>query len=117
MQRPTSNKGYATLQAPQIGLAASKVAATNRGLLYGFFGYNDGPEQFIQIHDAASLPANGAAPLLPSIKVPAKQWFSFDAGEFPIPFETGCVICNSSTVATKTIGSADCQFNVQYMED
>lgn len=112
--RPGTNRLLATDYSSQVALAASKVAKAAAGNLYGFFGYNDGPDQFILIFDDSTLPIDGTAPAIAAIAVKSKQWFSFDAGEHPIPFENGCVICNSSTAATKTIGAADCQFTVQY---
>ena len=87
--------------------AASLVAASNPTGLRGITGYNSkASAQFIQIHDAASLPADTAVPSY-IIKVPADSNFSLDFGA-AVDFNTGVVICNSSTGATKTIGSADC---------
>lgn len=111
---PGINRLMATDENPQVALAASKVIKATQGNLYGHSGYNDGPEQFILIFDSATLPIDTTAPRLPAIKVPAKQHWSMDPGEHPIWFQSGIVICNSSTAATKTIGSADCQFNASF---
>ena len=95
-------------------LAASLIVKADKGTLYGLTGYNNkSSSQFIQIHDAASLPANGAAPVI-VFTVPATTSFSLDY-EVGREFQTGIVISNSSTAATKTIGSADCWFDVQYI--
>lgn len=94
--------------------AASLVAASNGPVyLCGLTGYNANTStQFIQIHDAASLPADTAVPKI-VFEVQASSKFALDYGSSPRKFTTGIVICNSSTQATKTIGSANCWFDVQ----
>lgn len=93
---------------------ASQVVKPNPGTVVGVTGYNSkASAQFVQLHDAASLPADTAVPAV-TITVPASSNFSIDFGNFGRAFSTGIVICNSSTGPTKTIGSADCFFDVQY---
>lgn len=93
--------------------AASLVVASNAARLCGMSGYNAKVSaQFIQIHDAASLPADGAAPKV-VFEVAASSKFAIDYGINPREFAAGIVVCNSSTQATKTIGAADCWFDVQ----
>lgn len=105
----------APVNATTTANAASLVVKATAGLLYGLTGYNAKTSaQFIQIHDAASLPADTAVPKV-VFSVPASSNFSLDYGEYAKSFTTGIVICNSSTEATKTIGSADCWFDVQYV--
>jgi len=95
------------------GAVASLVCASNPAFLAGFSGYNyKTSSQFIQIHDAASLPADGAVPRI-VFSVAASDDFAQDFNMNPREFAVGIVICNSSTEFTKTIGSADCQFDVQ----
>lgn len=94
-------------------VVASLVVATNPCILDGFTGYNaKASAQFIQIHDATSLPAEGAVPKI-SFIAQADSPFSLDHGLKGRKFANGIVICNSSTHMTKTIGSADCSFDVQ----
>lgn len=84
------------------------------GAIFSLSGYNSkASAQFIQIHDAASLPADGAVPKV-IFKVPPDSNFSFDFGTYGRYFPTGIAVCNSSTGPTKTIGSADCWFDAQY---
>lgn len=100
--------------APTTALAASLVVKATSGTLYGLTGHSSrSSEQFIQIHDAVSLPADTAVPVV-VFRVPATSSFSlnYDAGR---EMQNGIVICNSSTAATKTIGSADCWFDVEYI--
>jgi hypothetical protein len=76
-------------------------------------GFNSGSTQYIQIHNASSLPADTAVPIY-VFKAPGGASFSLDLSPYGDYFSTGIVVCNSSTIATKTIGSADCWFIAQY---
>lgn len=86
--------------------AASLVVRNSAGTLLRIIGYNAGGAQFIQVHDAAALPADTAVPAI-SIAAAATSNFTIEIPE-GVSFANGIVVCNSSTVATKTIGAADC---------
>jgi len=93
--------------------AASLIVADREATLKGVTGYNSKTSsQFIQLHDSATLPAESSAPKITFV-VGAASNFSLDFGDDGRPFNNGIVICNSSTGATKTIGSADCWFDAQ----
>lgn len=99
--------------ATTAALAASLVVRADGGRLFAIDGYNgSASDQYIQVFDAAALPANGTVPKM-VMPVPAGSYFTF---YWPMgkPFTTGIVICNSSTAATKTIGSADCLFDADH---
>lgn len=103
----TSNKTTAAY-------AASLVVKATAGTLYGLRGYNSAiTTQFIQVHDAASLPTDGAVPKV-VLTVPASSNFNIDFGEFGRFFSVGIVVCNSSTGPTKTIGAADIWADAQF---
>jgi hypothetical protein len=111
---PTANSDFAPTNSTQAAAATSKVIKASAGTLYGISGYNaKASAQFIQLHDATSLPVDTAVPVF-GITVAATSNFSIDFGAYGMAFATGIVVCNSSTVATKTIGSADCHFFARY---
>src|SRR3954465_15283918 len=97
--RPKSTTAY----------AASLVVKKEAGVLLSCFGYNSGPQQWVQIHDAAALPANTAVPLHTFV-IAAGDNFSVIIPTTGIPCGTGIVIANSSTAQTLTVGAADCWF-------
>lgn len=84
------------------------------GILFGFSVFNNkGSAQFLQVFDSQTLPAEGLAPEL-TFTMAASSNFATDW----IPgrtFRRGIWIVNSSTAATKTIGSADCYIDAQFV--
>jgi len=95
--------------------AASLVISDHPAQLVRVTGYNSkGSAQFIQLHDAASLPADTAIPKC-VITVTATANFTIDFAVEPRVFNAGIIVCNSSTGPTKTIGSADCWFDAQFI--
>lgn len=105
----------ANSSAATSALAASLVVKAAAGRLFQLTGVNTkASAQYIQIHNTTSSPADTAVPVLLAY-VPAGANFSFDFGSIGRYFSTGITVCNSSTAATKTIGSADCWFNAEYL--
>ena len=97
--------------AATTALASSLIAKSSAGNLRGFVGYTT-TDQFVQVHNTSSVPANGVAPLV-CFPVQANVPFSIDFG-YAIPCDTGIVICNSTTGLTKTLGAADMFVTVVY---
>lgn len=93
----------------QAAYAKGSQVSTVPSILHGLSGYNSGAAQFIQVHDAASVPDDGAVPKL-NLKVDATANYSIDLGVYGMEFANGIYVCNSSTAETKTLGAADTQF-------
>jgi len=97
-----------------VAYEASTIAKASSGTIFSVTGYNSKTsKQFIQLHDSATLPADGAVPKI-IWSVPASSNFFLEFAEIGRKCDNGITLCNSSTGNTKTIGSADCWFNVQY---
>jgi len=97
-----------------VAYEASTIAKASSGTIFSVTGYNSKTsKQFIQLHDSATLPADGAVPTI-IWSVPASSNFYLEFAEIGRMCANGITLCNSSTGPTKTIGSADCWFNVQY---
>ena len=94
-------------------LENSCVVKTGDGILYGLTVTNTkASAQFVLMFEGRTLPADTTVPIIAK-SVPANDAVGFNW--FPgRAFSSGLILCNSSTNATKTIGSADCLFDVQY---
>lgn len=112
---PTGTSTNAPTNSTSTAYETNRVAKASAGVIYGITGYNSKTSsQFIQLHNTASLPADTAVPVV-TFLVPASSPFTLDWGTYGRYCSTGITLCNSSTGPTKTIGSADCWFDVQYV--
>lgn len=96
--------GQANLKT--TGAGRSAVRAKESTLFSGYVYNAKISTVYIQVFDAAALPADGAVPTLPPIKCPTDTNASLDfwAGA---KFATGVVIASSTTAGTLTITTAD----------
>ena len=87
-------------------LENDRQIATGAGRLLQLSVYNDkATAQYIQLHDVAAAPNDGAVPFF-IFEIAPKTLASIVAKSFTL----GLYVCNSSTAATKTIGGNDCWF-------
>jgi hypothetical protein len=94
------NQGGVTGQVARL----HRIIATN----------TNAAQRFIQVFDSATLPADGAVPLITFPLGPgASTQPPIDFGVYGRTFQNGIVICNSvATEATKTLGAADSFFDL-----
>lgn len=93
----------------------SRLVKAGPGYLFGLSGFNSKVSaQWIQVHDSATLPADGAVPEL-ILTVSTVANFSILWALPGRAFQRGIYLVNSSTGPTKTIGAADCWFDAQYI--
>jgi len=98
--------------APARLLSSIKISGPI--VVKGFTVYNTkASAQFLNMFDADALPADTAVPII-SWPLAASNGVGFGWQPNGRRFDAGLVLCNSSTDGTKTIGAADCLFDVQY---
>jgi len=103
------------LSVSSIALASSLEVKSGRGILFGFTGYNtNAAAQYILVFDCQAAPVAGQIPET-VVKADATGNFFAYWGSVGKAFQSGCWLCNSSTVATLTAGGADCWFDAQYI--
>lgn len=97
-----------------VALEASAVVKASAGTLIEVIVTNTSASaQYIQVHDSTTVPADTTVPLT-TFLVGASQTVSY-VPKGGLTCGTGITLCNSSTAATKTIGAADCWFDVRYV--
>jgi hypothetical protein len=112
---PISDSATSWSVATTGAAVASKIFKASAGTLRSVHGVNNKTTaQYIMVLNSATLSADGATPI-DVLFAEAGANFFFDYGEDGLYCSAGITICNSSTLATKTIGSADCIINGRYL--
>jgi hypothetical protein len=111
---PTEDDALLPLNYTSPALASSCVVKTGPGLLVGFTVTNtSASSQYVLVFDATTLPADGTIPILAaSVSANTTSTFNWIPGR---THQHGIILCNSSTNTSKTIGSANCIFDVQFL--
>lgn len=92
----------------------SEVVKATPGTVHRISGFNSHVAAvFIQLHDAASLPANGVVPAI-ILHAPATSAFDFDLSKIGRYCQKGITVCSSSTGPTLTLSGATAWFSIQY---
>ena len=95
-------------------LEASRVVKATPGAVASAVMFNNnGATRYLQLHNAAALPANGAVPFM-VIPVPTATSVALPITFSRVPLSVGIVVALSTTAATLTIGAADGLFTVTY---
>lgn len=103
----------AVSHAQVTAAAASLVAKASAGTVNEVRITNGAVAQYFQLHDVSSLPANGVPPKeVVYIAANGVGGWSWPQGRV---CTTGITVCNSSTMATKTIGAADSWIAIDYV--
>jgi hypothetical protein len=96
------------------GALAASILVPGKIVVYGFTVYSTkGSAQYLNVFDANTVPADAAVPLF-SFALAANSGVGFGFTPRGRQFQTGLVLCNSSTDTAKTLGSVDCFFDVQF---
>ncbi len=114
-ETPDATSTYSITPYISAAAEASSVIKASAGNLFGAYMVNTNVAvRYFQVFNSTTVPAEGTVPVL-VFPVQPGSTFSFDTGKFSNYFTTGISVCNSSTLATKTIGTADSLFYVQYL--
>lgn len=96
------------------GVLLASIVLPGHLVVYGFTVYStSAAAQFGLVFDSATLPADTAVPLF-AFPLAAHNLGAFSWSTNGREFMQGLTLCNSSTDTAKTIGAADCFFDVQY---
>ena len=97
-----------------VAYESGEVVKASPGVLHRISGFNAHVAAvFIQLHDAAAMPANNAVPAI-IIHVAATSAFDFDLSELGRNCQKGISICSSSAGPTKTLSGNTAWFSIQF---
>lgn len=111
--KPISDLTYCPDVDASTAAEASSISKASSGVLYGFsFSNGNASTRYIQFFNSTTIPADTSVPFA-VFDCPAGKTIGVSWPE-GLPFSTGLCWCNSSTMNTKTIGSADSLANVNF---
>lgn len=91
---------------------ASRVAKASAGSLFRFSVYNDSATPgFIHVYNSTTVPADGAIPTMTPVPIGANSYVNVSL-ENPFTFSNGISLAYSTTFGTKTLGAANCWFEI-----
>ena len=109
-----ADRRYARTKYASAVFEPAAVAKPLPGILYGLNAYNkNASARYIQVFDAASIPAAGS---VPEIEVAAATASSANPviPAVGIPFVNGITVCASTTSGNLTLAGTDCVFEIVY---
>jgi hypothetical protein len=113
---PSPQAGGAPQSHHPSALDDAGVIANGRAVLLQIGALNtNAAARWLQLFNAASVPADAAVPVL-SIPMAAGAYVSRDFGAYGKLFPDGISWCTSSTAVTKTVGSADALVDATYVQ-
>ena len=114
-ETPDSTSTFTIAPYVSSALEASAVIKASAGNLFSItFTNSNAAIRYLQVFNSTTVPADTAVPTL-TFPVQPGSTLAFDTGKFADRYTTGIAICNSTTLASKTLGSADSLFYVKYL--
>lgn len=78
--------------------------------------HSGGSSAWVQLHNSATVPADGAVPLA-SHSVAANNDADIESAGWPLYFDAGVYVCESTTIPTKTLDAGTHLFISMVIED
>ena len=94
-------------------VAAAQVAASSCNLCGFIASNNNAAVRYLQIHNSATTPAEGAVPMA---SLPIAAGDTLVMADMPLTLSAGLYICLSETLATKTLADADLNLLAYYRQ-
>ncbi len=116
---PGGSAGTAAIGIDSGALASGLVVKSSAGVLYGFSGVSTRTSaQYVCVWNTSAAAGAGIAPdivvYVPAAAAGGAVNFSWTPGPHGWHFATGIYVGNSTTLATRTAGAADCWFQALY---
>ena len=111
---PGTDPTLACTSSASTAAESTRIVSITGVTLYQITVVNTaGVAQFAQVYDRATAAGAGAAPVWTQ-HLPANSTITVSFGDYGMGLNTGLVVGNSTTAATRTAGAADCLFYPLY---